>query len=136
MLVVAMPSDSEPGTPATDNPKTYEGSWNDERDDQSSGQPRYEDQEPEPASTQLSSDAEHTETPPSEELLGAPIMAMPAKVTAEDDDDYSGWMEEDPLGDEKAGFRPGRGRPAAFASSCGYICSPRLGRCTYMKDIS
>ncbi|KAH8171568.1 maintenance of mitochondrial morphology protein 1 domain-containing protein [Sarocladium implicatum] len=102
MLVVAMPSDSEPGTPATDNPKTYEGPWNDERDEQSSEQQKFGDQGSEPASTQLSSDAEATETPPSEELLGTPIMAMPAKVTAEDDDDYSGWMDEDPLEEEKA----------------------------------
>jgi hypothetical protein len=91
LLVVAMPVDSEPGTPATDNSTSFEERWKTDQEDDKSV----------PTTTQSTSDFGQTETPPSEDLVGPPIMAIPAKVTEEDDDDYSGWIEEDPLEGEK-----------------------------------
>lgn len=93
LLVVAVPSDSEPGTPAGDNNTNFEEPWDDE--------PEHTDarlSSTVAGTTQINSDLDQTETPPYEEdLSGEPIIAMPAKVPVDDDDDYSGWMDEDPL---------------------------------------
>lgn len=94
MLVIEVPSDSEPSTPAAENTPNYEASW-----------------VPEPPS---SLDRQQEETPPvdsSSDLMpnvneqgDENIVARPAvgNVNDEDDDDYAGWMSDnDMLYDEQ-----------------------------------
>jgi hypothetical protein len=99
ILVVAAPADSQPASPAGDVPKVFSQVVGDDPTAQSSrpvtaptSAPGTASPEPPKPSTDLGS----ADPPLTPEI---PIMAVPAAVD-DDDDDYSGWMDND-LDDDK-----------------------------------
>lgn len=96
MLVVAAPDDSQPGTPAAEDKV-------DQSDHEASWAEAAAAVEAENAAAAGSST--RTESSLSDKLApGSPIVALPAVSGAEDDDDdYSGWMEDDNFDEEQIG---------------------------------
>ncbi|KAF7563892.1 hypothetical protein G7046_g235 [Stylonectria norvegica] len=89
IFVVAAPDDSQPNTPATEDPG-YMRPWVEEASDQTaveSGDLRDHSRTTHPASMGV------------EHLLGtdSPVEAIPVSSAADDDDDFSGWMDNDPI---------------------------------------
>ncbi|KND90477.1 putative PH domain-containing protein [Tolypocladium ophioglossoides CBS 100239] len=103
MLVVAAPDDSQPGTPAVEDEANYEAPWT-ETATVVEGAP---EQVSEAEDTAAAGPSTRTrESSLSDKLApGSPMVAFPAAAVTgiEDDDDYSGWLEEDNFDDEQIG---------------------------------
>ena len=108
MLVVAAPNDSQPGTPSVDERANHDQAWADAVDAAVAGS----------LSVSMATDKSETMVPaPAADLSpnsvrdsfatnvtsGSPLVAVPAAnvVDIDDDDDFSGWLEDDTLGDEE-----------------------------------
>lgn len=125
MLIVAIPDDSEPGTPATDEKPAYFGKVTDTKSkDQrtkrhtgaslenspsnltksiiAASKPLKSDSDKAPATATATADAGDTgtSTPDSKDLPsdGEPIMALPIQI----EDDFSNWMEDSIIDDDDA----------------------------------
>lgn len=98
MLVVEAPDDSQPATPQQENQPDDESSW------AGAAAVSVEPPAPTPESFKATpTDACETRLPDGKGALPSPLVALPAAAATavEDEDDFSGWMEDGILDDEQ-----------------------------------
>ncbi|PWI71012.1 hypothetical protein PCL_12380 [Purpureocillium lilacinum] len=95
MLVVAAPDDSQPSTPVTEEQVDVDAAFAGHQ----AAPPEPANALPvvtQPSAVETESDVPDTTTPPIKESAPSPIMALPAaSAIIDDDDDYSGWLDEE-----------------------------------------
>lgn len=116
MLVVAAPDDSQPGTPAAEEQANRDEAWvvaAAKNEKASRPEPKVESnaQETPPTvpavgATASSSNSVHEPSeepfiPESQNTKESPLVALPASAVGIDDDDFSGWLEDDAFADDQ-----------------------------------
>lgn len=113
MLVVAAPDDSQPGTPAAEEKTNYDDAWADAAkgsvseiesttEDLPLAVPTIATDSPESSSSSVQEFSQESSCIPNATLeKESPLVAVPATVVdIDDDEDFSGWLEEDSLEDD------------------------------------
>lgn len=96
ILVVAAPEDSQPGTPAAEDQQVKQRqSWGSGAAPAKSEQEAVADVE-QPSADVASVEAREVSAPEAKTPSASPLIALPAvSAVVDDDEDYSGWMEDD-----------------------------------------
>ncbi|PNY22683.1 PH domain-containing protein [Tolypocladium capitatum] len=105
MLVVAAPDDSQPGTPAAEDTVNYEAPWV-ETATVVEGAPGQVSEAENTAAAGSSTGTRESSMSVGKHAPGSPIVALPAAAVAgaeDDDEDYSGWLEDDNFDVEQIG---------------------------------
>ncbi|POR32896.1 Putative PH domain-containing protein [Tolypocladium paradoxum] len=105
ILVVAAPDDSQPGTPAVEDKLNYEAPWA-ETAAVVEGAPEQVSETENTAAAGSSTRTRDSSLSDGKLAPRSPIVALPAAAVTgaeDDDDDYSGWLEDDNFDDEPIG---------------------------------
>ena len=118
MLVVAAPDDSQPGTPAAEEKTNYDEAWADAAKHSGSkiesttkalplAIPTIATDSPESSSSSGQESTQESSIPNVTLAKESPLVAVPATVIdIDDDEDFSGWLDEDNLEDDPISEAP------------------------------